>query len=89
MRIFSLGRKNNILIKKKRVYAGTTSACRICHALTCDAVTPIQSFSSFRLNCGELVDFRLFTRLYLLEKLCRNFSIVYEVLRYHKTDELN
>ena len=47
------------------VYAGTTSACRICRALACNAFPPKQSFSSSRLNYGELVDFRLYQTLFV------------------------
>ena len=50
-----------------RASAGTTSACRICRALACKAFPPKQSFSSFRLNYGELVDFRLYQTLFVRE----------------------
>ena len=49
------------------VYAGTTSACRMCRALACKAFPPKQSFSFFRLNYGELVDFRLCQTLFVRE----------------------
>ena len=49
------------------VYAGTTSACRMCRALACKAFPPKQSFSFFRLNYGELVDFRLYQTLFVRE----------------------